>query len=156
MSGSSVPAFHLLGPRESERMNPFWIATHDPHGADDSWNVYLTRPQRSSGLPTTGHKVLFYETGKVGPDGQKGRQALVCAGKVIDGLRDRVPPKGKFQYEIPCSEPERATQAVSCAEMLSLLGLPPKTPLFTWQGLKNISESQYARLREMMNVSQAE
>lgn len=133
-------------------MHPFWIATHDPHGPDDRWDIYLKADTRAGGLPNVGHKVLFYETENVGPDGRKGRKALVVAADVAGTLRDRLPPKGQWRFEIECTEPKEATTKVSRDEMLAALGLKLTTPLFTWKGLKNISEPEYLKLREMMGL----
>jgi hypothetical protein len=139
--------------REGIPMHPFWIATHDPHGPDDEWHVYLKSRDRSGGVPERGHKVLFYETENVGPDGRKGRKAIVCAGEVTGRLQERIPPKGDWRYELPCGELEHAAKLVGRDEMLSSLGLKLTMPLFTWKGLKNLSQAQYFKLRELMGLA---
>jgi hypothetical protein len=138
--------------KEQTTMHPFWIATHDPHDPDDRWQIYLKEQKRAGGLPSLGHKVLFYETENVSSGGLKGRKALVCAAEIVGRLQERRPPKGEWRYEIPCSEPQIATRTVSRDEMLSALGLKLSTPLFTWRGLKNISEPEYLKFRQMMGL----
>lgn len=76
-------------------MHPFWIATHDPHGPDDQWYVYLKDRERAGGVPQVGHGVLFYETENLGPSGSKGRKALVCGAGDWRGATEGA-PKGRL------------------------------------------------------------
>lgn len=67
-------------------------------------------------------------------------------------MQPRVPPKGDWRYEIPCSKPESAAKLVSRADMLAALSLKATTPLFTWKGLKTISEAEHRALRHLMGL----
>lgn len=133
-------------------MHECWITTHDPHGSDDEWFIYVQRATRVGGLPKPGDRVLFYETGNKGPDGQVGRKALVCAAEVVGGIRKRMPPKGKWLHEIPCSSPHVARRVLKTLAMLAALGLPKTTPIHTWRGLKPIEPEQYDALGKMMGI----
>src|SRR5690349_6700043 len=114
-------------------MISYWIATHDPHEPGDKWFVYLKSNTRKGGVPARGDKVLFYETAGKGKDGAS---ALVCAADVIgEAPEERKPPKGKWVYQIDCSEPVvTARTPVKAADMLALL--QTKMPLHAFQGLK--------------------
>lgn len=125
---------------------------HDPHGPEDRWDVYLRRPSHHAGLPKPRDCVLFYETGNKAPEGREGRKQFVGEAEVAGELRDRMPPKGPWRHEIRCEALLQAPRAVGPAEMLKVLELPPKFPLFALGGLKRITQGQYRELRRRMGL----